>query len=484
MKQILFVISVVLLLASCARNPVTGKREISLMSEGQEKNIGAQSDPAIIAEYGLYEDPKLQEFITTKGNEMAKISHRPDLGYSFKIVDSPILNAFAVPGGYVYFTRGIMGHFNNEAEFAGVLGHEIGHITARHANEMMRNQYLAQIGLIAGLVFSETFRNYADLANNGLQVLLMKYSRDNESQSDKLGVEYSTAIGYNSHEMANFFRTLERQSGRDGAIPTFMSTHPDPGDRLNSVHKYTDEVHKAKNVSTSTLQVNRESYLKLIDGLIHGEDPRQGYVENNIFYHPELKFLFSTPTGWQVLNSPSKVTMVPQNGKAVMFMELAQGQSLDAAAQAVVKDNQINVLENSNRPVNGFPAIAIAGEVVQQAEGQATQTLGVVLYLIQYNNLIYKFTGITAKADLASFAGIFRNTMTSFNVLTDQSKINKLPTRIKIVGAKRNTTLQEALVDYGQSQAKFNELAVLNGMELTTPLTTGYLFKILESRAN
>ena len=208
------------------------------MSVAQEKALGASYDPQVVSQFGVYNDEKLQKFISEKGKKMAAISHRPGLDYQFKVVDSPVVNAFAVPGGYVYFTRGIMAHFNNEAEFAGVLGHEIGHVTARHSAKQYSQQMLAQLGFVVGMVASEKFRQYSDLASVGLQLMFMKFSRGHESQSDKLGVEYSTAIGYNAHEMANFFKTIERIQVQAGAsVPTMLSTHPDPGDRYNRVHQ-------------------------------------------------------------------------------------------------------------------------------------------------------------------------------------------------------------------------------------------------------
>jgi predicted Zn-dependent protease len=180
-----------------------------LMSKGQEIAMGQQSDPEIVAFFGLYDDERLQRFINEKGKQMAAVSHRKELPYEFKIVDSPVVNAFAVPGGFVYFTRGIMAHFNNEAEFAGVLGHEIGHITARHSAKQYSNAMLGQIGLVAGSVISPEFAQLADVAQQGLQLLFLKFGRDAESQSDKLGVEYSTKIGYDASEMAGFFSTLD-----------------------------------------------------------------------------------------------------------------------------------------------------------------------------------------------------------------------------------------------------------------------------------
>ena len=173
---------------SCSVNPVTGKKEIVFMSREKEIALGAESHPSIVATMGLYEDKKLQAFINEKGKAMAAISHRPDLPYQFYIVDSPVVNAFAVPGGYVYFTRGIMAHFNNEAEFAGVLGHEIGHITARHSARQQTSQILGQGALMAGMILSPQVRAMGESAVQGLQMLMLSYSRAHETESDEIGV--------------------------------------------------------------------------------------------------------------------------------------------------------------------------------------------------------------------------------------------------------------------------------------------------------
>src|SRR5690606_13863784 len=240
---------------------------------------------------------------------MAAIPQRSDLPYPFKIVDSPVVTAFAVPGGYIDFTRGIMAHFNNEAEFAGVLGHEIGHVTARHSAKQYSNAMLGQIGLVAGALISPEFAQFADVASTGLQLLFLKFGRDAESQSDKLGVEYSTKIGYDASEMAGFFHTLDRLSEQAGTadVPTFLSTHPDPADREQRVAKLAEQWRKK--VKTTDLDVGRDSYLRMIDGIIYGDDPKQGYVENNVFYHPVLKFQSTIRSRWAVQNTPQAVHM-------------------------------------------------------------------------------------------------------------------------------------------------------------------------------
>ena len=320
-----FSLTVYFLFSSCVRNPVTGKRDLMLMSEGQEIAMGKQSDPEIQSFFGIYEDKDLQKFIKEKGQAMAKVSHRPDLPYEFKVVDSPVVNAFAVPGGFIYFTRGIMAHFNNEAEFAGVLGHEIGHVTARHSAKQYSKAMLAQVGMVAGMVISPEFRQFADLANTGVSLLFLKFGRDAESQSDRLGVEYSTQIGYDAQEMAGFFNTLKRlQEQRGGeAVPTFMSTHPHPQDRFNKVTKLAEKWQQKANLTNP--EINRESYLRMIDGLIYGEDPKQGFVENNIFYHPVMKFQFPLPRDWSFQNTPAQVQMAQKDGKAMMAFRLGAG---------------------------------------------------------------------------------------------------------------------------------------------------------------
>jgi predicted Zn-dependent protease len=473
-------ILIFLLLNSCAKNPVTGKRDFMLVSTEQEIAMGQQSDPEIKNFFGVYEDEKLQRFINEKGQQMAAVSHRKDLKYQFKVVDSPVVNAFAVPGGYVYFTRGIMAHFNNEAEFAGVLGHEIGHITARHSAKQYSNAMLAQIGLAAGMIFSPELAQFGDLASQGVQLLFLKFGRDAESQSDRLGVEYSTKIGYDAQEMAGFFGTLDRLRKNAGGeeVPTFLSTHPDPADRERKVEKLAQEW-KGK-VNASSLKVNQDSYLRMIDGIVYGEDPKQGFVENNVFYHPVLKFQFSIPSGWRVQNTPQAVQMGPQDGKAMMMMTLAQGNSLDNAAQTFIQNYNLAVVESSRQNINGLPAIIVVAD--QKADPQTQQQSGVraMLSFIQYGGHIYALLGATSTNDFRTYAGTFQSTIGSFGSLSDPSKLNKQPERIKIKEVPSSGTLAEAFRQLNVDQKRMEELATLNGLMLNDRVERGRLIKVVQ----
>jgi predicted Zn-dependent protease len=515
-------LATLVLLSACARNPVTGKRQLSLMSEQQEIALGTEADPGIIQQFGVYDDQKIQDFINLKGQEMARISHRPNLKFTFRVLNSNVVNAFALPGGYVYFTRGIMAHFNNEAEFAGVLGHEIGHVTARHGAQQQTQQILAQVGLIAGIIAVPQFAQFAEAAQQGLGLMFLKFGRNHESQSDKLGVEYSTKIGYNSLYMADFFKTLGRITDAAGArIPTFLSTHPDPDDRYGNVKRQSEEVQKTKNAAD--LKVNRDQFLRMIDGIVYGEDPREGYVENLVFYHPELKFQFPTPRDWQTQNSPMQFTMVDKNQKAMMLFTIAQGKTLEEAAQNTAKQLNLNVGRTDAKLTNGIRTLVIASEVKQEqtqqqqgaTNGGSTQQQGntqsgmkrkstgssgssttssgsnaspqqqtapktlVLSYYYEFGGNIYVLHGVALDTDFQANLSTFRATMEGFAELKDQSKINVQPEHIRVKTASKSATLGELLTSWGIPQKRQEETAILNSMFLSNQVTSGTLIKTI-----
>lgn len=472
-----YVLIATLLFNACATNPVSKKKQLVFMSEEQEIAMGKEADPQIIAQYGLYEDQAIQDFINEKGKQMADISHRPKLEYHFRVVDSEILNAFAVPGGYVYFTRGIMAHFNNEAEFAGVLGHEIGHIAARHTVEQQRNQILGQAGILAGVILAPDLAGLAEPASQGLGLMLLKFGRDAERESDRLGVEYSTRIGYDANEMADFFKTLERQGAKNsaGELPEFLSTHPNPGDRLKTVGKLAKEWKDKLKVTNP--QVNRNNYLKRIDGLIYGEDPKQGYMEDNVFYHPALKFRMNAPAGWQYQNSPSQVQFASKDGKALMILAHAKGTSLEDAANGFLQQNGLQPVQSTQGSVNGLPALVVTADP-QPQQGQQ-QSLRTLCCFIQYGEAIYLVLGASAIEDFKSYQSVFAASQESFGPLNDQAKIDKKPQRIRIKTTKTTVALEEALRQNNVDEKRLEEHAILNGMELNEKLEAGALFKVI-----
>jgi predicted Zn-dependent protease len=477
---ILLFLATVLLVISCAINPVTGKRQIMLMSEAQEIALGLSYDPQVIATFGEYPDKNLQNFIQSRGAELGKISHRPNLEYHVKVVDSPVVNAFAVPGGYIYLTRGILAQLNNEAELEGVMAHEMGHIAARHTVSQQSKQQIGQLLLIGGMIASEKFAQYAQYALQGMQLLFLKFSRDDERQADALGVEYSSKLGYDAHKMADFFKVLQKMSLSEsqGGIPTFLSTHPDPGDRYNDVNKSATEWQTQLNLGN--YKVNQDSYLQMINDIIYGEDPKQGYVEGNTFYHPELKFKFSFPDGWKLENSPLQVSITPSDQKALMLFTLSPQKTLESAVDSTIVQYGLTLQGSKKTTVNGLQAIVTQCKQVSQDQSTgATQTNMVLSYFISHGGLIYVFHGVSTETDFNTYGSIMNSSMTTFSDLTDASKINVKPKKVEIVKVQRAGTLSDAFVYYRVPQKQYNELALLNDIELTDQIQVGKLIKII-----
>lgn len=463
-----------LILCGCAMNPVTGRKQFVLISEAQEIAMGKESDPQVVAYFGLYDNPALQKFITEKGLQMAAVSHRPKLAYEFKIVDSPVINAFAVPGGFVYFTRGIMAQFNNEAEFAGVLGHEIGHITARHSVIQQRNAFLGQIGIIAGVILVPQLAQFVDPLSYGMQLALMSFGRDAERQSDKLGVEYSSRIGYDASEMAGFFETLERKQVASGAedVPDFLSTHPSPDERQAAVEELAS-TWKDK-LKLTNAKINRDSYLKRIDGMIIGENPRNGFVENGVFFLPTLRILFPIPTGWKLQNTPQQVQMAPDNGEALLMLTLGAGTSLEEAANKILTNYKLEMVESKKETINGLAALVMIAD--QKQEGG---TIRVISSLIQFEGNIYSMMGISEISKFAGYTPAFLSTIDNFAELKEADKLNRKPDVVHIKTVPSQMTLQAALQHYNMPADEFEKLAILNEMALSDRLNAGTLIKVV-----
>jgi predicted Zn-dependent protease len=467
-------------ISTCAVNPVTGKKQVMMMSESQEVDMGRQYDPEVLATFGKYQDDKLNAYIQEKGREIAKISHRPGIEYYFKVIDSPVVNAFAVPGGYVYITRGILAQLNNEAELMGVMAHELGHIAARHSVSQQSNQQMGQLLLIGGMIASDKFAEYGQYAMQGMQLLFMKFSRDDEREADRLGVEYSSKLGFDAHKMADFFQVLNKMNLADenAGVPTFLSTHPDPGDRYVSVNKQAKDWQDS--LKYPSWKVNSDSYLQMIDGIIYGEDPRQGYVEANTFYHPELKIKFSFPAGWKIDNSPIQVRMMPQDGKALMVFTISPEETMEEAAKYTAEQLQMTIQESKKITINGLPAVeSLSKQVItDQSTGQTSTNLILSCY-IECGSYVYVFHGVSSETDFKSYFSSLESAMTTFSRLTEPSKINVKPNKLLVKKVQNAGTLSDAFRFYGVPQAKMNEIALLNNLELTDKVQAGRLIKII-----
>ena len=298
--------AVAALVAACATNPATGKSEVSLVSESQEIAMGNETAVSTRASIGLYPDSGVQRYVRGIGLRIAAVTERAALPWSYEVIDDPEVNAFAAPGGKIFVTRGILPYLGSEAELAGVLGHESGHVAARHSARQITRQQLAGLGLVAGSLLSSQVASAAGGLQQGLAVLFLSYSRADETQADALGFRYIRRANYDPREMSNTYATLGRVEGLSGGgrVPTWAATHPDPGDRLAKAQQ------RAAAVPSDSLNrsiVNRDPYLKVIDGIVFGVNPRQGFFEGARFNHPDLRFRIDFPAGWQTQNTAEAV---------------------------------------------------------------------------------------------------------------------------------------------------------------------------------
>ena len=232
----------------CARNPVNGKSELSLVSGSQEIQMGQEGAKEVSQTIGLYNDAKVQSYVADIGKRMAAESERPNLPWEFHVVDDASVNAFAIPGGFIYVTRGLMSTINTEAELATVVGHEIAHVTNRHSVQQISKAQLAQLGLGIGSILSSDIAKFGQLAGAGLSLLFLKYSRDAENQADQGGFRYALEQNYDVREMPKVFQTLGRisETGGGGKLPEWLATHPDPGNRIKHIEKMLDTVPLSK----------------------------------------------------------------------------------------------------------------------------------------------------------------------------------------------------------------------------------------------
>jgi len=452
----------------CAVNPVTGKNELSLVSESQEIQMGQQAAVEVGATIGLYDNPQVQSYVDALGKRLAALTERPALPWKFQVVDDPAVNAFALPGGFIFVTRGIMADLNSEAELASVVGHEIGHVTARHTVQQISRTQIAQLGLGIGSIVSSDVAKYAGVASAGLSLLFLKFSRANESQADQLGFRYALSGGYDVREMLNVFRTLERvtaQSGGSG-VPEWLETHPDPGNRLTAIQHDLDTLH----VSLADKQVGRDQYLRMVDNMVYGENPRQGFFRAGLFLHPDLRFQMEFPAGWKTQNTTASVAAISPAQDAVIQMTLATKSPTEANTEFFAQQG-VRALQTNRNSINGFPAVSSAFE----AQTDQGVVRGVVTWL-SYGANTYQILGYTPAAKINTYDQDFLRTASSFRQLTDQSALNVQPKRVQLVRLPRAMTLEQFYQQY-PSTVPIADIALMNALQPGQTIAAGTTVK-------
>jgi len=462
---------------STGTNPVSGNTRAYGYSWQEEMKLGAQADEQIQSQYGVYDDEELQEYVDEVAQEVLAESHmrRPDTperfrsaDFEFRVLDSPIINAFALPGGYVYVTRGLMAHLNNEAQLAMVLGHEIGHVAARHSSQQAARQQFTQGLLLGGAVAGQVAfggnvaENVMGVGGQAAQLLSLSYSRDNERESDRLGVEYAIRAGYDGAEGAAFFESLDRVREQGGqSIPTWQSTHPDPGARQQTIPELAETWRKKVGEPATT--INQDAYYGSLEDIVLGKNPRQGFAEDGVFYHPELAFRFSIPSRWTVQNQPRQVALVQPDQSAYMVFTFAEAETPDAAAREFAGQEGLTVLDRQSTSVNGNDARRLLAE----GKTQQGQVVRLLTYFIAYGDNVYQFQGATSADQYDAYRPDFERTMTSFARLTDSEKLDRQPARITIRPVDREGAFRSFVdTDALPSDMTEKDLAIINQLEV------------------
>ena len=484
-----FVISLIVPACVVQRSPVSGNKRAYGYSWEQELQIGKEADQQIQNQYGVYDNEELRQYVDNIGQEMLQVSHMrredtpqkyKDTEFTFRVLDSPVINAFALPGGYVYVTRGLLSHLDNEAQLAVVLGHEIGHVAARHASQRAFEQQMGQLALIGGAVGGELLGlpggDILQVGSQAAQFLFLSYSRDDERESDKLGVEYSAMQHYVAAEGAEFFVTLERMSKKSGqSIPDWQSTHPDPAERSNRIPQLAEEW-KEKGYEQNI--EDTDEFMERIDDIIYGNNPREGFTRGGRFLHPDLAFQFPYPENWTVINQRSQVVVTNADQDAIAIMQLdSKNETPGASVEEFLNQEGITPGEGSATSYNGLDGY----EATATGQTQNGQQVKFYLYSVSYDGTMYRFITYSTVEQFPTYQSSFEQITHGFRQLNDQNILNIQPVRLQVVKANRSGSFQSFLPDSYEDfpiEITDKDLAILNQVELGDTIQEGQWIKI------
>jgi len=468
-----------LTLANCAQNPVTGNPNFVTMSESQEVQTGRQEDAKVRKEYGVYDNNALQQYVNEVGQRLAKASHRPQLQYSFVVVDSPEINAFALPGGYIYITRGILAYLNSEAELAGVLAHEIGHVTARHSVQQVSAATAAGVGATLLQVFVPELRNQAgDSVINLLgNVLLSGYGREHELEADRLGAQYLARTGYDPQAMIKVIGVLKNQELFDAEVAKsegrqprsyhgVFASHPDSDTRLQQV------VGEAGRPAAGGVRVNQEEFLRRIERMVFGDSASQGAIRDRNFYHTDFSLAISFPQNWRIRNQPDRVSATNSANDVILDLRTA-GPAQGTPLEVLRKSLRGNVLADvAQTTISGLPAALATTRVQGLPARVAVVFLGKNAFLI----------GSQARNAAAMQRALpeINAAIASFRPLSDTERRLARPLALRVISAPAGAAFAGIARNSPLGKNAVSHLRLINGMYPNGEPAAGQPLKIVE----
>lgn len=473
----LVLLAVTLLGSACSTNQATGRNQFAgLMSPQQEVQVGASEHQKIEQQFGFYDDPALKAYVDRIGQRVSADTERPDVEYKFFILDSPIVNAFALPGGYIYVSRGLLALANSEAELAAVLAHETGHITGRHSAERYSRGVVTSLGaaVLSAALDSSAASQALGLGSN---LYMNSYSRAQENEADSLGLRYLSRGGYDVSAMSSFLASLQAESqlqarlqGKEGAPEmSYFSTHPATGER----------VAKTLNESAQYPQGGsdgREAHLRAIDGMVFGDSAKHGFARGQRFYHPEIGFTFDVPPGFRIINQPSDVVAVSRDGTAMIF-DMVGGQGTTDPGTYLnsvwIKDGRAAQIERME--IGGMPAAT--SSFIGAVNGQE---MVIRLIAVHYGDGRFaRFQiAIPRQASPGALENLKRATY-SFRRLSEAEKQNLRPHRIKIITASASDTAETIAARQSIEELPLDHFRVLNALKLGQSVQPGRTYKVI-----
>jgi len=470
-------IALLLILNSCTKNIATGERQLVILSTEEENNIGAKEHPNIIRSFGgIYNNKSLQTYISNLGNKIASNSEMPNIRWTFTILDNPLVNAFALPGGYVYVTRGLLSLANDEAEIASVLGHEIAHVTARHSAQRHAKSTLSSVGLdLLNIVVGQPL--ITNVANIGLQGVMSAFSRSEELEADKLGIRYIIKSRYDSggsYRFLNRLNELTKVSAKNDRdiISSIFATHPKTIDRIKA-----SKVNVINNVDVIT---NRNIYLDAIDGMIYEDNSQHGIIKDNNFYHLDLNFSFKAPKNYTIINNKNNVITFNENKKVVVIfdgllnedelslLELAEFYYLRSNInlyKEIIIDNKTSVVFEENKTIK------------YEGNEYFRKT-----YLINWgDNRVWRFSLLLKPQVQNNYIGEADKIAKSLHELSEEEKILGRPKFISILKTKKGDTPLLLSKKMALNKNQLEIFLIMNGLTIESDeqISEGTLIKMI-----
>ncbi len=459
---------------SCATNPATGRRQLILMSEAEEVALGRQSDAEIRQQMGVYQDTNLQRYVDRVGQRLAQQSFRKNLQWTFTVVDESAVNAFALPGGYIYLTRGILPFLRDEAELAGVLGHEIGHVDGKHTVDQYSKQQIVGGALMGAAIFFPKWQGALGAGSLAAQLAFLKFGRDAELESDRLGVGYSSGAGWAPGAMQGVLGTLgrldEAQGSRRG-VPNWALTHPPAADRIEQLQ---ESIAAAR--AKGGTQTNPTEFERMIDGIVVGDSREKGMVRGNDFVHPVMRFSLEFPQGWEIMNGAQQVTAVPDEQASVaLLLQLSSNRnaSPQQAARADMSGAGLQQTSGGATRINGLDAYVGTYEGVME-----NQRVVFRVAHIRSGDQMYVVAGLATPNNFNQADRIFAQTIQSFRQLSAGEAERIQPDRLDYYTVRQGDTW-ESLARRGASPLRPETLAIMNGSDPGTPPRAGARIRVL-----